>query len=263
MRYETIKVEKASGFATISLNRPERLNSFTAQMHRELRHGLADANDDESIRCIVLTGSGRAFCAGQDLSDRGVDPGDEPVDLGRSVEEFYNPLIRTIAALPVPVICAVNGVAAGAGANIAFACDMVIAAHSAKFIQSFAHIGLIPDSGGTWHLPRLVGHARAMGLALTGDPISAEEAERWGLIWKSVPDDQLRAEANALAQRFASGPTRGLGETKRRVREAWSMSLDAELDAERDAMRMLGQTADYREGVAAFTEKRKPVFKGR
>ena len=183
--------------------------------------------------------------------------------MGESVDRYYAPLIRRLATLPKPIVCAVNGVAAGAGANIALACDIVIAARSAKFIQSFANIGLIPDSGGTWVLPRLVGQARALGLALTGEPLPAERAEAWGLIWKVVDDEALMDEATALAARFAKGPTRGLAETKRLIRQSWLQTLDAELDLERDAMRELGRSADYQEGVAAFMAKRPPAFTGR
>jgi len=215
------------------------------------------------VRAVLLTGAGRGFCAGQDLGDRAVAPGGASVDLGDSVERYYAPLIRQLSTMAKPVICAVNGVAAGAGANIALACDIVIAARSAKFIQSFANIGLIPDSGGTWILPRLVGQARALGLALTGEPLLAEKAESWGLIWKCVDDDALMAEAGTLAAKFATGATRGLAETKRLIRDAWLQSLDAELDLERDAMRALGQSDDYKEGVAAFAAKRPPVFAGR
>jgi 2-(1,2-epoxy-1,2-dihydrophenyl)acetyl-CoA isomerase len=259
MTYETIAFKLEGGVARLTLDRPERLNSFTAQMHEEVADALANLGD---ARVLVLTGAGRGFCAGQDLGDRAVAPG-EAVDLGESVEKRYNPLIRTLAGLAMPVIARVNGVAAGAGANIALACDIVIAARSAKFIQSFAAIGLIPDSGGTWVLPRLVGQARALGLALTGEPLGAETAAEWGLIWKAVADEDLDAEVDALAARFAAGPTRGLAETKRMIRESWGQSLDAELDRQRDAMRMLGFTDDYREGVAAFMEKRKPNFTGR
>jgi 2-(1,2-epoxy-1,2-dihydrophenyl)acetyl-CoA isomerase len=190
-----------------------------------------------------------------------VAPG-ERVDLGDSVERFYNPLIRRLASLPMPVIARVNGVAAGAGANIALACDIVVAAKSARFIQSFAAIGLVPDSGGTWVLPRLVGQARALGLALTGEPLPAEKAAEWGLIWKAVDDEQLDAEVDALAAKFAAGPPRGLAAIKRMIRESWAQSLDEELERQRDAMRELGFSDDYREGVAAFMEKRKPVFTG-
>jgi 2-(1,2-epoxy-1,2-dihydrophenyl)acetyl-CoA isomerase len=261
MTYETILFEIADGAARLTLNRPDRLNSFTVRMHQEVADALGRV-ESEGARALLLTGAGRGFCAGQDLSDRAVAPGGEPVDLGDSVERFYNPLVRKLATLPIPVVCAVNGVAAGAGANIALACDIVLAARSAKFIESFANIGLIPDSGGTWVLPRLAGQARALGMALTGQLIGAEQAEAWGLIWKCVDDEALTAEADALVRRFASGPTKGLAETKRLIRSTWSRTLDQELDLQRDAMRMLGKSADYQEGVAAFMEKRTPVFRG-
>jgi 2-(1,2-epoxy-1,2-dihydrophenyl)acetyl-CoA isomerase len=257
----SILFEIADGVARLTLNRPDRLNSFTAQMHAEAADAL-DRTEGEGARVLLITGAGRGFCAGQDLADRAVAPGAAPVDLGDTVEASWNPLIRRITSLKMPVIAAVNGVAAGAGANIALACDIVIAARSAKFIQSFANIGLIPDSGGTWILPRLVGQARALGLALTAEPLSAESAEAWGMIWKCVDDDALAGEAESLAARFASGPTLGLAETKLRIRLSGQNNLDEELDAERDAMRMLGNTADYREGVAAFAAKRTPMFNG-
>jgi 2-(1,2-epoxy-1,2-dihydrophenyl)acetyl-CoA isomerase len=259
MDYETIAFKLEGGVARLTLNRPDRLNSFTLQMHEEVADALANLGD---ARTLVLTGAGRGFCAGQDLNDRAVAPGQQ-VDLGESVELRYNPLIRKLASLPMPVIARVNGVAAGAGANIALACDIVIAAKSAKFIQSFAAIGLIPDSGGTWVLPRLVGQARALGLALTGEPLPAEKAADWGLIWKAVEDEQLDVEVDALAARFAAGPTKGLARIKKMIRESWSHDLDAELDRQRDAMRDLGYSDDYREGVAAFMEKRAPKFTGR
>src|SRR5687768_1257215 len=259
MAYETIEFSVEHGIARLTLNRPDRLNSFTVQMHEEVADALSDLGD---ARCLVLTGAGRGFCAGQDLNDRAVAPG-EAVDLGESVEQRYNPLIRRLTGLPMPVIARVNGVAAGAGANIALACDIVIAARSARFIQSFAAIGLIPDSGGTWVLPRLIGQARALGLGLTGEPLSAEKAESWGLIWKVVDDEALMTEAMAIAARFAAGPTRGLAETKRLIRESAQHSLADELVLERDAMRELGYSADYQEGVAAFMAKRPPVFTGR
>ncbi|MFN3943851.1 MAG: 2-(1,2-epoxy-1,2-dihydrophenyl)acetyl-CoA isomerase PaaG [Allosphingosinicella sp.] len=259
MAYETIDFKIEAGVARLTLNRPDRLNSFTVQMHEEVADALSNLGD---ARTLVLTGAGRGFCAGQDLNDRAVAPG-EAVDLGESVELRYNPLIRRLVSLPMPVIARVNGVAAGAGANIALACDIVIAARSAKFIQSFAAIGLIPDSGGTFVLPRLVGQARALGLALTGEPLPAEAAAEWGLIWKAVDDAALDAEVDALAARFAAGPTRGLAAIKRMIRESWGHSLDQELDLQRDAMRELGFSDDYREGVAAFMEKRKPNFTGR
>jgi 2-(1,2-epoxy-1,2-dihydrophenyl)acetyl-CoA isomerase len=257
--YETILFTLDGGIARLTLNRPERLNSFTVQMHEEVADALGRL---EGARVLVLTGAGRGFCAGQDLNDRAVAPG-QSVDLGESVERRYNPLIRTLTSLPFPVIARVNGVAAGAGANIALACDIVIAAKSAKFIQSFASIGLIPDSGGTWVLPRLVGQARALGLALTAEPLSAEKAADWGLIWKAVEDDALDAEVDALAEKFAAAPTRGLAKIKHMIRESWGHSLGEELVLQRDAMRELGGSDDYREGVAAFMEKRKPNFTGK
>lgn len=263
MSYQTIDFDLADGVAKLTLNRPDRLNSFTTQMHEEVAAALDIAAADKTARVLVLTGAGRGFCAGQDLADRAVAPGDEAVDLGDSVERFYAPLIRRITDLEKPTICAVNGVAAGAGANIALACDIVIAARSAKFIQSFANIGLIPDSGGTWVLPRLVGQARALGMALTGDPLSAAQAEAWGLIWRCVDDDALDAEVATLAERFANGPTSGLAATKQALRESSLKSLDAALENERDLMRRLGKSHDYAEGVAAFSAKRKPTFTGR
>jgi 2-(1,2-epoxy-1,2-dihydrophenyl)acetyl-CoA isomerase len=257
--YESILFEIASPVARITLNRPDRLNSFTAAMHEELRDALANLGDS---RVVVLTGAGRGFCAGQDLNDRAVAPG-EAVDLGETVEQSWNPLIRTLTSLPQPIIARVNGVAAGAGANIALACDIVVAAKSAKFIQSFSAIGLIPDSGGTWVLPRLVGQARALGLALTGEPLGAETAAEWGLIWKAVDDDALDSEVDAIASKLASLPPLGLAAIKDMIRSSWQYSLDEELERQAGAMRRLGFTQDYREGVAAFLEKRPPTFTGR
>jgi len=259
MAYETIDFKADGAIARITLNRPDRLNSFTVQMHEELRDALANLGN---TRVLVLTGAGRGFCAGQDLNDRAVAPG-QPVDLGDTVDQCWNPLIRTLTSLPQPVIARVNGVAAGAGANIALACDMVIAAKSAKFIQSFSAIGLIPDSGGTWALPRLVGQARALGLALTGEPLPAERTAEWGMIWKAVEDDDLDAEVDAVANKLASLPPLGLAEIKAMIRSSWQHSLDDELNRQRDAMRRLGFTEDYREGVAAFLEKREAKFTGR
>ena len=259
MTYETIDFKLDGPLARITLNRPDRLNSFTAQMHGELRDALASLGE---ARVVILTGAGRGFCAGQDLNDRAVAPG-EAVDLGDTVDACWNPLIRTLTSLPQPVIARVNGVAAGAGANIALACDLVVAARSAKFIQSFSAIGLIPDSGGTWALPRLVGQARALGLALTGEPLPAEQAAEWGLIWKAVDDDALDAKVDALAARLAALPPLGLAAIKDMIRSSWSRSLDQELNLQRDAMRRLGFTADYRAGVASFLEKRAPIFTGR
>jgi len=257
--FETITFALSDGIARITLNRPDRLNSFTRAMHAELAQALDAAAD---ARVIILTGAGRGFCAGQDLNDRAVAPG-EAVDLGDTVEASWNPLIRRLATMPQPVIARVNGVAAGAGANIALACDLVVAAKSAKFIQSFSALGLIPDSGGSWHLPRLVGQARALGLALTGEPLPAEKAADWGLIWKCVDDDALDGEVDALAQKLASLPPLGLAAIKSLLRTTGERTLDQELDLQRDEMRRLGFTADYREGVAAFLEKRQPTFTGR
>ena len=260
MAYETIDFKADGPIARVTLNRPDRLNSFTVQMHEELRDALGNLRES---RVLVLTGAGRGFCAGQDLNDRAVASDDHPVDLGTTVETCWNPLIRTLTTMPQPVIARVNGVAAGAGANIALACDIVVAAKSAKFIQSFSAIGLIPDSGGTWVLPRLVGQARALGLALTGDPLPAEKAAEWGLIWKAVEDDALDAEVDSIANKLSSLPPLGLAEIKKMIRESWSHRLDQELVLQRDAMRHLGFTEDYREGVAAFLEKRPPKFTGR
>lgn len=261
MSFNTIIFSIESGVASLTLNRPDRLNSFTAEMHEEVQKAFSQIDSDKTVRCMLLTGAGRGFCAGQDLSDRAVAPGEEGVDLGASVDKYYNPLIRKITSIPIPVICAVNGVAAGAGANIAIACDVVLAAKSAKFIESFANIGLIPDSGGTYHLPRLLGQARALGMALTGDHLSAEKAEEWGLIWKSVADDELMNEASKLASKFANGPTQGLAQIKSLIRSSWKRDIVAQTDLERDTMRMLGKTEDYKEAVDAFLNKRKPVFK--
>lgn len=261
MQYETILLEMSEGGATVTLNRPERLNSFTKQMHGELADAI-NVVEKSGVRALLLTGAGKGFCAGQDLSDRRQSPDGEAPDLGESVERYYNPLIRRLTSLNFPVIAAVNGVAAGAGVSIALAADMVIAARSARFILSFANIGLLPDSGGTWILPRLLGQARAMGMALTGEPISATTAEAWGLIWKCHDDDALQDEAAALIRRLAASPTKGLAATKLAIRAAWTRDLETALDHERTMMRELGRTSDYREGVTAFLEKRKARFTG-
>ncbi|HEX6137863.1 MAG TPA: 2-(1,2-epoxy-1,2-dihydrophenyl)acetyl-CoA isomerase PaaG [Casimicrobiaceae bacterium] len=263
MTYEQIRFDSAEGIARVTLNRPDRLNSFTTQMHEELRDALSRVAGDESARVLLLTGAGRGFCAGQDLADRAVAPGAEPVDLGASIESNYRPLVLGLRGLRVPVVCAVNGVAAGAGANIALACDIVIACRSASFIQAFCRIGLVPDSGGTFFLPRLVGTARAMGLALLGDKLPAERAEAWGLIWKCVDDAELGPTVEALLGQLARAPTGGLAAIKRALYASPDNTLEQQLALERDAQRALGYGADYREGVAAFLEKRAPNFTGR
>lgn len=262
MNYEQIRFESAGGIARITLNRPDRLNSFTTQMHTELRDALARVAAGESARVLLLTGAGRGFCAGQDLSDRAVAPGAAPVDLGASIESNYRPLVLALRTLPLPVVCAVNGVAAGAGANIALACDLVIACRSASFIQAFCKIGLVPDSAGTFFLPRLVGSARAMGLALLGEKLLAEDAAAWGLIWKCVDDAELPSAVEALLAQLAQAPTSGLAAIKRALYASGDHTLEQQLDLERDAQRALGNSADYREGVAAFLEKRPPRFVG-
>jgi len=263
MTYETILFSIEGGIARLTLNRPDRLNSFTTAMHTALREALERVRGDASVRVVLLTGAGRGFCAGQDLADRAVAPGGAPVDLGESIERNYRPLILALRALPVPVVCAVNGVAAGAGANIALACDIVVATQSASFIQAFCKIGLIPDSGGTYFLPRLAGTARAMGLAMLGDRLTAEQAAQWGLIWRCVEDGEFTAVVEALVAQLAQAPTRGLGAIKRALHAAERNSLEAQLDVERDFQRELGYSADYAEGVAAFTEKRAPRITGR
>jgi len=260
--FETVRLDVADGVATLTLNRPDRLNSFTTAMHGEVRAALDAVVADPEVRCFVLTGAGRGFCAGQDLSDRAVAPGAAPVDLGTSIATYYKPLLLRLRALDMPTICAVNGVAAGAGANIPFACDLVFAAKSASFIQSFAKIGLVPDCGGTWWLPRLVGPARAMGLALLGDKLSAAQAEAWGLIWRCIEDDELMPTVMAVAKHLAAGPTRGYVRTRQAMEGAMQLPLAAALDVECDFQRELGASDDYREGVAAFMEKRAPHFRG-
>jgi len=263
MSEQTILLEIEQGVALLTLNRPGSLNSFNADMHAEMRSAISQIKKNPEVRALLITGAGRGFCAGQDLSDRNVAPGAEVPDLGESIEKRYNPLLRSLRDLPMPVICAVNGVAAGAGANIALACDITLAARSASFIQAFCKIGLIPDSGGTWSLPRLVGMARAKALAMLGDKISAEQAAAWGMIWQCVDDEQLMDEALKLARHLASQPTAGLALIKRALNAGMNNSFDEQLDLERDLQRLAGRTEDYREGVAAFIEKRKPEFKGR
>ena len=262
MSYQTILFESHGGVARLTLNRPERLNSFNTEMHAEVRGALAEVRSS-AARVLVITGAGRGFCAGQDLGDRAVAPGGQAADLGESIERHYKPLVLGLRSLPLPVIAAVNGVAAGAGANIALACDVVIAARSASFVQAFARLGLVPDSGGTWFLPRNVGTARALGLALLGEKLAAEQAAAWGLIWRCVDDAELAGTVETLAQGLAAAPTRGLARTKQAIYESWGRSLAEQLDVERDYQAELGRTADYAEGVAAFSEKRAPRFLGR
>ena len=258
----TVLVSLDAGVLTITLNRPEKLNALNPEMHGLLRAALARAADEPEIRAVLLTGAGRAFCTGQDLALRDVSPGAAPIDLSVSLGSDYNPLVRRLRALPKPVVCAVNGIAAGAGANLALACDLVIAARSATFVQAFSRLGLVPDSGGTFFLPRLVGTARAMGLALLAEPLGAERAEQWGLIWKVVDDARLADEAASIARALATGPTKGHGLLKKAMYASATNTLDAQLDLERDLQREAGLSEDYREGVTAFKEKRTPRFKG-
>jgi 2-(1,2-epoxy-1,2-dihydrophenyl)acetyl-CoA isomerase len=256
----TVLIDRRDGWCVLTLNRPDRLNSFNAEMHRALADAFAGIEADAACRAVLLTGAGRGFCAGQDLNDRATSSA--APDLGATLDGLYNPLVRRMRRLPKPIVCAVNGVAAGAGANIALAADIVLAARSAKFIQSFAKIGLVPDSGGTYALPRLVGDARARGLALLAEPLPADKAAEWGLIWKAVDDADLMAEAEALATHLATQPTQGLALIKQALDASAGNSLDQQLDLERDLQRRAGQTADYAEGVRAFIEKRPAKFTG-
>ncbi len=259
---DTILIQNHGNWVEVTLNRPDKLNSFNEEMHHALQDALKSARDS-GARAVLLTGAGRGFCAGQDLGDRDPSKMETAPDLSMTVRDFYAPLVRLIRSLKFPVICAINGVAAGAGANLALACDMVLAAESAKFIQSFSKVGLIPDTGGSWHLPRLLGEARAKGLALTAQPLPAKQAEEWGLIWKAIPDGKLMDEARALAEQFANGPTLGLGLTKHCIQTAATTSLSDQLDIEADAMKTCGESADYAEGVSSFLEKRAPKFQGK
>jgi 2-(1,2-epoxy-1,2-dihydrophenyl)acetyl-CoA isomerase len=260
---DTVKVALADGLLKLTLNRPDKLNSFNEEMHLALRAAMQRAHDEKGIRAVLLTGAGRGFCAGQDLGDRDPRKDAAPPDLGYTIETFYNPLIRQMRSLDKPILCAVNGVAAGAGANIALACDIVLAARSAKFIQAFSKIGLIPDSGGTWSLAQLLGEARAKALAFTAEPLAAETAAAWGLIWKVVDDAELASEAEALGRKLAAGPTFGLGLIKRAIQASAGNTLDQQLDLERDLQRQAGRSADFAEGVVAFLDKRPAEFIGR
>ena len=262
MSFETILFEIADGVACITLHRPDKLNSFTATMHVELRAALKQVHDDDSVRVLFITGSGRGFCAGQDLSERVMSEETGPFDLGATLEQNYNPLITGLREMDMPVICAVNGVAAGAGCNFALACDIVLAARSATFIEAFSRIGLIPDAGGTYVLPRLVGSARAMALSILAEPVTAEQAERWGLIWKCVDDDKLASEARELAARLAKGPTRAYASIKRALHASQGNTLAQQLSLEATLQREAGKSADFQEGVKAFLEKRPARFSG-
>ena len=251
-----------SGVLELVLNRPDKLNAFTPEMHVALRAQIDRAAQDSAVRAVLLTGAGRGFCAGQDLGDRDPRRGGPKPDLGATIGTYYNPLIRAIRALPKPVVAAVNGVAAGAGANIALACDIVLASDKARFIQSFAKLGLVPDAGGSWALPRLLGEARAKALALTAEPLSATQAAEWGLIWRAVPDADLMPEARVLTAKLAKGPTFGFGLTKQAIQAAATNDLDAQLELEQDYQRRAGASDDYAEGVIAFLEKRDARFTG-
>ncbi len=248
-----------AGVLRVTLNRPEKLNALTSEMLGTSRNIFEGAATDSHVRAVLLTGAGRAFCVGQDLGEDGVGPGS---DLGEWIERHYNPLVRAIRSLEKPVLARVNGVAAGAGANLAFACDIVVAGSSAQFIESFSRIGLLPDSGGTWMLPRLVGHARATALAMLGTPFSAKQACDWGAIWSVVADADLDAECERLSQMLASAPTKSLGAIKAAFAASWRSDIETQLERERDLQRMLGGTHDFREGVEAFKQKREPSFKG-
>ncbi len=258
-----VLVSTQGAVRTLTLNRPAALNSFTAAMHAELRSALDAAAADASVRCLVLTGAGRGFCAGQDLTDGGMGNDGQPADVQGVVERLYKPLVLRLRSLPVPVIAMVNGVAAGAGANIALGCDLVIAARSASFIQAFSKIGLVPDGGGTWLLPRLVGRARAIGLAMTGDKLPAEEAQAMGLIWRCVDDAVLHETTMALAAKLALMPSRALAATRKIIDDAMPMACADALSQEAVVQGEMSRGADFAEGVAAFLQKRSPVFTDR
>ena len=262
MTYETLLFETDGAYAKLTLNRPASLNSFNTKMHEEIARVVGELRDEKTCRALLLTGAGRGFCAGQDLSDKTAVPDAGPINLGPLLTQRYNPLISTLQALPFPVVCAVNGVAAGAGANLAFACDIVLAAKSAKFIQAFAKIGLVPDSGGTWILPRLVGMARAKALSMLGEPVMAEQAEAWGMIWRAVDDDQLADEAETLTRELATQPTLGLGLIKQALHASGANTLSEQLELESEYQQLAGTSDDFREGVNAFAQKRKPAFTG-
>lgn len=263
MNFENIKFEVADGIARLTLNRPDKLNSFTSEMHAELRVALDSIQNDASVRVLVLTGAGRAFSAGQDLADPDMAMVDGKMpDIGNLVEKNYKQLILRLQNLRVPTIAAVNGIAAGAGASVALACDLAIATKSASFLQAFSKIGLIPDTGGTWFLPQRVGMARAMGLALLADKLPAEKAAEWGLIWECTEDADFAARVDALAKQLSTAPTKALVRTRQAMHAAPGHTLEQQLSFEGGFMRELGWSPDYAEGVAAFMEKRAPKFTG-
>lgn len=264
MSYQTVLFEVQDGIARLTLNRPDKMNSFNADMHAELREVLDSIQTDKSVRVLVLGGAGRGFCAGQDLADAEVRfvPGQTPPDLGDVVERHYKPLVLRLAALRVPTVAAVHGMAAGAGASLALACDLVVAAHSAAFLLPFAKIGLIPDTGCSWLVTQRVGLARALGLAMTGHKLSAAQAADWGLIWSAVPDADFAAAVTTLAQQLAAMPTKALVRTRQAMLAAHTHTLEQQLSTEAGFMRELGRSADYVEGVSAFLEKRAPRFTG-
>lgn len=262
MDFKNIILEIEDGVAVLTLDRPDALNSFTVDMHKEVASAMKRVESSGSVRCLLITGAGRAFCAGQDLRDPAVDISGEYPDLGESVEKYYNPFIRSIMTLEMPVICAVNGIAAGAGVSVALACDLVIARRSAAFICAFSRVGVVPDSGATWNLPRAIGLPRAKAMAFLGEKISADSAVQWGMIWRCVDDEQLMPEAKTLARRLACQPTRALAMTKALLNDSFATSMHEQLEEEKYAMRVLGRTDDYREGVSAFLQKRVPRFKG-
>jgi len=261
MQFETIQFERGNGIARLTLNRPEKLNAFNVLMHQEVAAALDAIEADESLRVLLMTGSGRGFCAGQDLSERNVDGG--PLDLGETTRTYYNPLVKRLASLKIPTLCAVGGVAAGAGVNLALACDIVVARVSAKFVQAFSSIGLVPDAGGSYWLPRMIGQARALGFTLLGQSLSARQAETWGLIWRAIDDDRFEGEVEALVTQLAAAPTRGLNAAKSAIRASARNTLEQQLELESASQFECGRTQDYKEGVTAFKERRPAQFTGR